>query len=171
MPVQGELYDNQRYAVDWMKFGKSGLLHSGNISKNSSWYCYGEKIYAVADGIVTMCRGDLPENIPMTGKYAIPLTQETEGGNFIILDIGNGRYALYAHLMPDSLRVKVGDNVKRGQVIALLGNSGHSEAPHLHFHITGPVDKFLLAAKGYPYEIDRFLKVGQMKYFNLETTA
>ncbi len=171
IPVQGEPYIVQRYAVDWMKFGESGKLYEGDISKNSSWHCYREKIYAVADGIVTMARGDLPENIPMAGKHAVPLTQELASGNFIILDIGNGRYAFYAHLIPGSLRVKVGDKVKRGQVIALLGNSGNSEAPHLHFHICGPVDKFILAGQGYPYEIDSFLKAGQIKDIDIENTT
>ena len=171
IPVHGKPYIAQRYAVDWMKFGKNGKLYSGDISKNSSWYCYGEKIYAVADGIVTMGRGDLPENIPMAGKHAITISQENVAGNFIILNIGNGRNALYAHLKPGSLRVKVGDKVRRGQFIALLGNSGNSEAPHLHFHICGPLDKFILAAQGYPYEINYFLKVGHLMDMDLENMS
>ena len=171
IPVQGKPYIVQRYAVDWMKFGKNGKLYSGDISKNSSWHCYGEKIYAVADGIVTMGRGDLLENIPMAGKHAITISQENVAGNFIILNIGNGRNALYAHLKPGSLRVKIGDKVRRGQVIALLGNSGNSEAPHLHFHICGPLDKFILAAQGYPYEIDYFLKMGHLMDMDLGNTS
>jgi murein DD-endopeptidase MepM/ murein hydrolase activator NlpD len=50
------------------------------------------------------------------------MTIETLGGNHIILDLGQGRYAFYAHLQPGSLRVKAGDQVKRGQVLALVGD-------------------------------------------------
>ena len=46
------------------------------------------------------------------------------------------RYPVYAHLQPGSLRVKLGDKVRRGQTLGLVGNSGNSTEPHLHFHIT-----------------------------------
>ena len=76
----------------------------------------------------------------------------TVGGNYVALDIGNGKYALYAHVQPGSLRVKVGDRVKRGQVLALLGNSGNSTEPHVHFQIAdGPT---FLSSEGLPYAID-----------------
>ena len=65
----------------------------------------------------------------------VPITLETVGGNNVIMEIGDGLYAFYAHLQPGSLRVKVGDKVRRGQVLGLLGNSGNSSEPHLHFHI------------------------------------
>ncbi|MCE5317538.1 MAG: M23 family metallopeptidase [Parachlamydia sp.] len=51
----------------------------------------------------------------------------------VFIDIGHVRFAFYAHFQPESLKVKMGEKVERGQVIALLGNSGNSDAPHLHF--------------------------------------
>jgi murein DD-endopeptidase MepM/ murein hydrolase activator NlpD len=73
----------------------------------------------------------------------------TVGGNHVALDIGGGKYALYAHAQPGSLKVKVGDHVKRGQVLALLGNSGNSTEPHVHFQIAdGPT---FLSSEGVPY--------------------
>lgn len=54
------------------------------------------------------------------------LTIDQRGGNLIIVDIGGGNFALYAHLIPDSATVKVGDEVVRGQVIGRLGNSGNT---------------------------------------------
>jgi murein DD-endopeptidase MepM/ murein hydrolase activator NlpD len=53
----------------------------------------------------------------------------------VIVDIGSGRYAIYAHLKPGSVTVKEGEHVGRGQVLGRLGNSGNSGAPHLHFHV------------------------------------
>jgi murein DD-endopeptidase MepM/ murein hydrolase activator NlpD len=76
----------------------------------------------------------------------------TVGGNYVAIDIGHGRYALYAHVQPGSLRVKVGDRVKRGQIVALLGNSGNSTEPHVHFQIAdGPT---FLSSEGIPYAMN-----------------
>jgi murein DD-endopeptidase MepM/ murein hydrolase activator NlpD len=91
------------------------------------------------------------------------MTNETIGGNLIILDIGDSRYAVYAHLQPGSLRVGLGDRVKRGQVLALVGNSGNSTGPHLHFQV---VDRnSLLASEGVPYLIDSFEVRGKDKKY------
>jgi murein DD-endopeptidase MepM/ murein hydrolase activator NlpD len=77
----------------------------------------------------------------------------------VILDIGGGNYALYAHFQPGSIRVKEGDRVERGDVLALVGSSGNSLAPHLHFHVMdGPLS---LASNGLPYVVDSFTVTGQ----------
>lgn len=70
----------------------------------------------------------------------------------MILDLGQNRYAFYGHLVPGSVRVKVGDRVKPGDVVGKLGNSGNSTGPHLHFHISD--HDLPLAAEGLPYAID-----------------
>jgi murein DD-endopeptidase MepM/ murein hydrolase activator NlpD len=75
----------------------------------------------------------------------------------VVLDLGNGRYAFYAHLQPGSLRVKPGDRLRRGQMLGLLGNSGNSDAPHLHFHISNGNS---LASEGMPYGFDSFEVLG-----------
>ena len=92
--------------------------------------------------------------MPGATSRAVPITLETVGGNYIILDLGNGRYAFYAHLQPGSLRVKTGDKVRRGQVLALVGNSGNSTEPHLHFHIADANSS--LGSEGRPYGFPSF---------------
>ncbi|HZA21424.1 MAG TPA: M23 family metallopeptidase, partial [Dehalococcoidia bacterium] len=75
------------------------------------------------------------------------------------LDLGGGNYALYAHFQPGSIRVKEGDRVKQGDVLALVGSSGNSLAPHLHFHVMdGPLS---LASNGVPYIVDSFTVTGR----------
>jgi murein DD-endopeptidase MepM/ murein hydrolase activator NlpD len=81
------------------------------------------------------------------------------GGNFVILDIGHGRYAFYAHLKPGSLRVRPGDRVRKGQVLGLVGNSGNSTEPHLHFHLMD--DTSPLGSEGIPYVHETFALVGK----------
>jgi murein DD-endopeptidase MepM/ murein hydrolase activator NlpD len=79
----------------------------------------------------------------------------------VILDLGNGKYAFYAHLQPGSLRVKVGDRVKRGQLIGLVGNSGNSTEPHLHFHLSDSTSP--LGAEGIPYVHESYELVGRCR--------
>ena len=82
-----------------------------------------------------------------------------------MLDIGNHNFAFYAHLQPGSQRVKVGDRVRRGQVIGLVGNSGNSTEPHLHFHISDGNSP--LGSEGVPYRQDAFEIVGRCRTFNM----
>ena len=69
----------------------------------------------------------------------------------MILDLGGGKFAFYAHIQPGTLRVKTGDRVTRGQVLGLVGNSGNSTEPHLHFHISD--SPLPLESEGLPYAI------------------
>jgi len=71
-------------------------------------------------------------------------------------------YAFYAHLKPGSLKVKLGDQVKRGQVIGLVGNTGNSTEPHLHFHVADANSP--LGSEGVPYRLD-FEVVGHCTTF------
>lgn len=88
------------------------------------------------------------------------MTLEEADGNHIVLDLGGGKYALYAHLKPGSVKVREGDTVKRGQVMAQVGNTGNTTAPHLHFHIMdGPST---LGSNGLPYVIDSFEVTGKV---------
>jgi len=99
--------------------------------------------------------------VPVPTLRAVPITLETVGGNYVIIDIGGGRYAFYAHLQPGSLRVKKGDRVRRGQVVGLVGNSGNSTEPHLHFHLADGTTP--LGAEGIPYAHDAFDLVGRCR--------
>jgi murein DD-endopeptidase len=98
---------------------------------------------------VVFTKDGIPDNVPLTEKRAVPITLETIAGNLVVVDIGNGRYATFGHLAPNSVRVSVGAKVRRGQVLGLLGNSGNSDAPHLHFHVTD--GRSPLGSEGVPY--------------------
>jgi murein DD-endopeptidase MepM/ murein hydrolase activator NlpD len=114
-------------------------------------------VLAVADGRVVTARDGLPENTPGHGDAfhpAIPITLDTIAGNTITLDIGGGQFAYYLHLQPGSVRVKAGDHVRRGQVLARVGASGDAREPHLHFEVTDSTKA--LAGDGVPYVIDHY---------------
>jgi murein DD-endopeptidase MepM/ murein hydrolase activator NlpD len=144
----------QRYAIDWLQLYDDGKTWRGDPLKNDSYRCYGAHALAVADGVVTETHDGIPENVPGATSRAVPITPETLGGNFVLLDIGQGAFAYYGHLQPGSLRVKKGDTVHRGQVIGLVGNTGNSTEPHLHFHLADR--NAAIDSEGLPYAFDAF---------------
>jgi hypothetical protein len=153
MIIDGVIHFAQRFAIDYVLVGADGKTFSGDAKKNQSYHCYGADVIAVADGVVAAARDGIPENVPDPTARAVKMTLDTAGGNYVALSIGYGRYALYGHLVPGSLKVRKGDVVKRGQVLARLGNSGNSTEPHLHFQIADAPS--FLNADGLPYLYDR----------------
>jgi hypothetical protein len=157
MPINGRVYVAQRYAVDWEQLDAGNRIYSGQREKLESYTIFGKPVYAVADGVVAVVVTGLPEQTP--GKYPTNISIEEADGNAIIEDIGDHHFACYAHMQSASIHLKRGDKVKRGQVIGLVGNSGNSVAPHLHFHVMN--SELSLASNGLPYEIDAFKVMGK----------
>lgn len=136
---------------------KNRARFSGDPGDRRSYYAYGQHVLAVADATVVTARDGLPESVPGHGAAfhpAVPITLDNVGGNPITLDLGDGQFAYYFHLQPESLRVKVGDHVRRGGVIARVGCSGDAREPHLHFEVT--TSPKALFGEGVPYVIDRY---------------
>jgi murein DD-endopeptidase MepM/ murein hydrolase activator NlpD len=152
LPVNGRVSIAQRYAVDWEQLDAQGRIYHGSQADVASYTIYGREALAVADAKVVSVIDGFPNQTP--GQYPTNISIQQADGNSVVLDLGAQRYALYAHLQPGSIRVHAGDAVKRGQVIGLVGNSGNSVAPHLHFHVMSTASP--LASNGLPYEIDRY---------------
>jgi murein DD-endopeptidase len=154
IPINGHAYISQRFAIDWVQAYPDGKMYKGDPSDNKNYRAYGAEIHAVADGVVTQIGDGIPQNTPGAKSLAVPITLGTVGGNHVIMEIGNGLFAFYAHMQPGSLRVKVGDKVRRGQVLGLLGNTGNSTEPHLHFQICDANSE--LGSEGLPYAFASF---------------
>jgi murein DD-endopeptidase MepM/ murein hydrolase activator NlpD len=141
----------QRFAIDWVKEDTEGRLFAGDESQVREHLAYGQEVIAVAAGRIVVVQDGIPDNVPGDSR-AVGMTTETLGGNYVLQDLGNERFAFYAHLQPGSVRVREGDQVARGQVLGLVGNSGNSQRPHLHFHV---VDRdHALRGEGVPYLFD-----------------
>lgn len=152
LPIDGRVWIAQRYAVDWEQLDDRGRIYAGPRTDVHSYKIYGAKVLAVADAIVVAAVDGLRNQEP--GKFPENLPIEQADGNHVVLKLKNGDYALYAHLKPESVAVHAGETVRKGQVIALVGNSGNTVAPHLHFQV---MDRPLsLASEGRPYEIAAF---------------
>jgi len=153
----GHAWLAQRYAIDFAMFhmvnGKA-FTWKGPENQNSSYFCYDQPIYSVAPGKVVEVLDGLPENVPHSGKLAIDLTWQNAGGNHVVIDIGFGLYAFYAHMRPGTVAVKQGDVIAAGQLLGHVGNTGSSSEPHLHFHIIDHPQ--FLSGQGVPYEFANF---------------
>lgn len=153
---QGRALISRRYAIDWQQ-SQSGKTFSGDASDNRSYNAYGKPVLAVADSTVVAVRDGLPDNVPRhNGEFspAVEITPDTVFGNHIVLDLGGQQFATYCHLQPGSVHVKVGDHVRRGQVLAKIGDSGDARQPHVHFQVQTSSDP--LAGEGVPYLIDHY---------------
>ncbi len=157
MPVNGRVWVAQRFAVDWEQVDSQGRIYVGPQEKLESYAIFGKPVLAVADALVASVTDGRPEQTP--GNYPTNISLDEADGNNVILDLGGGRYAMYAHMQPGSIKVRIGDKVKVGQVIGLVGDSGNSVVPHLHFQLMDRASS--LGSNGLPYEIREFRVTGR----------
>ncbi len=131
--------------------GRKG--YSGTGKRLEDHYAWGQPIVAQADGVVTVASDKSPDMpIGQSGGF--------NNANYVGVYYGAGIEGFYGHIQKDSLKVKRGQRVKKGQVLALVGNSGASGTPHLHFTMT---DRSSFSVRGlFAYEVrrgTRWLKV------------
>ena len=136
------VYDNyhsayaiQRFAYDILRIHPDGRAASGDGSKPEQYFGFGQPVFAAAAGKVVSAVDQYDDN-PINK----PLKDSPKEGNNVVIDHGNGEFSMYAHLKRGTVKVKTGDEVKPGQQIAEVGNSGNSPVPHLHYHMQDTPD-------------------------------
>ncbi len=152
LAINGTIDAPERFAIDFVQLTAANALVAGPYGDLASWPFFGDKIYAATDGKVVKIQDGLPEQTP--GVFPADPTVQTAGGNFLVIRIDAGHYAFYAHMQPGSMRFKVGDKVRAGQVIGLLGNTGNTDGPHLHFHIMDGASP--LQSNGLPFTFTKW---------------
>ena len=150
---------SQRFAIDFTRIETDGTHFRGDSTVNENYHGYGARVVAVADGRVVAVKDSLPENVPGSGKFAVQIGKETVAGNYVMLELGHNRFAMYNHLRPGSIKVRMGESVRRGQVLGEVGNSGRSSGPHLHFQVMNASSG--LEAEGVAYVFARFRVVAK----------
>jgi hypothetical protein len=163
-PLNGQLWAAERFAIDYVQLLPDGRMFNGDKTKPENYPGFGADIHAVSDGRVVAVVDGLPEQVPGKSPSGLPLDQYA--GNHIVEDLGDGNYTLYAHLKTDSIKVKVGDRLSSGQVIASLGNSGNTDGPHLHFHVMSTPDP--LRSNGLPFVLSSFKLDGRIASMDAE---
>jgi hypothetical protein len=155
-----------RYSYDFVPVDGEGRMVSGAEEKNENWVGFGRPIRAVAGGVIVSVRDDQPDD-----RKFDPGTIAADGpmkiwGNYVVVDHGHGEFSLYGHIKNGSSRVKVGQRVERGDVIAAIGASGSSKFPHLHYELqTGPDTN----AEGLPSVFENFERIRGSKRLRVKT--
>jgi hypothetical protein len=150
--VNGRLRLSQRFAVDFSALlDDDSRTHAGDPGVSASYFAYDQDVLAVGAGTVVAAVDRFADQVP---NAHVPLPTDEQDGNHVIVRLADGVYAGYAHLAPGSVRVRPGDHVRAGQVIARLGNTGASTGPHLHLQVMDRPS--ILAADGLPFVFSTF---------------
>ena len=135
---------DQRHAYDLLVW-RRGATYRGVGTNNADYWAWGRPIVAPAAGTVVEAVDGIRDNRPQVEVE----NREAPAGNHVVVDLGNGEYALLAHMRKGSVRVRAGDRVGPGDLLGLTGNSGNSSEPHLHFHLQDRPELFT-GARGLP---------------------
>ncbi len=174
---------SNEFALDFFKTGPDGALDKAGDRSATDDYGWGEPVLAAEEGeVVFVINGQVqtPENLSRRDGESVAAARQritayqmrrfaddfraAAAGNMITLrHEKNGRieYSSYAHLKEDSLKVRVGDKVHKGQPIAAVGNTGDSTLTHLHFQLNAGADAFYSRSLPVDFENDRSLYIGQ----------
>lgn len=135
----------QRYGYDFVLVDERGSMYRGPEKRFDDWYRgpiddnsdylgFGADVLAAGAGTVAALHDGEPDNRRFD-EAELETRETAYGGNYIVIDHGNGEYSWFGHLQQGSIRVKLGQRVEQGQPIARMGASGDSLFPHLHYEL------------------------------------
>jgi hypothetical protein len=153
VPSHGTDYLGQRFAFDFLQIKPTSRLpyergfwrHLLAFLPAQSFLCWDQPVFSVLDGVVATIGDGWPDRLKINlatallgGLFRNPRITAGDlrplAGNYVIVASEAG-VAFYAHLRRGSISVRPGQQVKRGEVIGRVGNSGNTTMPHLHFHM------------------------------------
>ncbi|MET9188499.1 M23 family metallopeptidase [Streptomyces tendae] len=165
-PSHGVHAYGQTFAIDLVAEPEPGA-HPGFRAlwplarRSRDFPAFGAPLLAVADGTVVRADDGQRDHLSRTSLPALLYLMLVEGsvrelagarrivGNHLVLDLGDGVHALYAHVRRSSFTVREGDRVRAGQMLARCGNTGNSTEPHVHFQLMDGPDPD--SARGVPF--------------------
>ncbi|WP_331771133.1 M23 family metallopeptidase (plasmid) [Embleya sp. NBC_00888] len=165
VPSHGTRAYGQAYAIDIVAEPEGGRARPRFgwwpvVRRSGAFPGFGLPVSAVADATVVrvvdgqrdhLSRNSFPALVYLVveGVFREVADARRLVGNHVILDPGDGVYAMYAHLRRGSVVVREGERVRVGQELARCGNSGNSSEPHVHFQLMDAADPTV--ARGIPF--------------------
>jgi urea transporter len=123
--------DEWSQAIDFVLADDEGNTSLNSADSCEDYFCFSKPVIAPGEGIISEMDDNIEDNEP--GKVNL----SRNWGNTIVIKHAEGLYSQLSHLRALTFRVRKGDYIKKGEVIALCGNSGRSPEPHLHFQVQG----------------------------------
>lgn len=159
----------EEFAYDLIRLTADGRTYRSRGTRLRDYAAYAQPVFAARAGRVVRvldgvgedtqllrrpdeAQAPYMERVIRTQATLITNAPATIPGNHVVIDHGNGEYSIYAHLVPGSIPVKTGAEVKAGDTIGRLGHSGNSTEPHLHFQVCDGPDPLYCA--GIPVHFD-----------------
>ncbi|MFF7177979.1 peptidoglycan DD-metalloendopeptidase family protein [Streptomyces sp. NPDC008121] len=165
LPLNQSLHVPQRFAIDFYRTDKAGRFYTGAGGRLENWAGYGAPVHAAAGGTIVSAVDGLPEQTPLKAPSS-GLQLPQYAGNHVVQKFqqqGYTYYAMYAHLKTGSVKalgLRPGQKITTGQQLGLLGNTGNTARPHLHFQVTDGPDQ--LASDGLPFQFTSFTVTGRI---------
>lgn len=170
LPFEGEWYvtaggrtlEQNQHSVDYSNRFAYDIVSAEEFQRpwprprNEDFPTWGKPILAPAAGVVAAVRDDVADNAPGETNTIVGLSM----GNFVSIDHGNGEFSVLGHLKMGSVRVAAGDAVRPGDVVGLVGNSGNSNGPHLHYNLQDRAEPN--RGKGLPAQFADFIADGEV---------
>jgi len=152
--------DEWKHAWDFVIPNENGNEYSDTGESTNDYSCFSTPVVAPLDGTVVRVVNNIPDN--KIGDVNL----KNNWGNTIIIDHGEGLFSKLSHLKKKSIKVELGDEIKKGEIVAQCGNSGRSPTPHLHFQfqLTDKID-----SGTYKFPISLFLEKQYGDKFELKT--
>lgn len=140
---------SQRYAYDFRG------SHKGNGKKLEDYEAFGADVIAPAGGVVCqIINGAIDIQLRERDTFMYP-------GNMIVIDHKNGEWSVICHFKQDSIKVRLGDKIKQGDLLGFCGNTGNTSEPHIHYHLQD--NPLMIRATGLPANFEKILVNGELK--------
>lgn len=144
-----------RYSYDFVPVDAAGEMFAGAFGRNEDWFGFGQPILSAGDGIVIAVANGEPDDRNFD-QSRLAIEPMVLFGNYVVVDQGHGEFAVYAHAKRNSVRVRPGQRVSRGEPLAAIGASGSAFFPHLHFQLQSAAG---IVADGLPSYFDDFARI------------
>ena len=125
---------NQRFALDLVYLDDGRIF--GGTEGNAAVHSWEQPLLSPADGTVVVARDGVED---AEGTNFVTEVEDA-AGNVIVIELDTGHFVVLAHLRHGTLRVGVGDQARKGDPLALTGNSGNTTMPHLHLQVQTHAD-------------------------------
>lgn len=136
----GMVDNTSRFSMDLMVVDAQGRAFRTDGKRNEDWLSWGHPVRAAGPGTVAAVHDGQPDNDQIGSENlwtnrSLAENEMSPAGNYVLIDHGHGEFSLASHLRAGSVRVRPGQRVVAGEVVAEVGNSGSSLGPHLHYEL------------------------------------